>query len=276
MIPAERQHFILEKLTQRDVVTISALSEELGVSQMTVRRDIEKLERAGRVMSVTGGVQLPQRILSELSHNMKTYLRYEQKVAIGRKAAELVPPQGVIYLDAGTTTLEIAKRILTYSDLIVVTSDFVICETIASGSQCQLHHTGGYLDRENRSSVGEGAALGVGRFNFDVAFISSSSWGMQGISTPAENKIALKRVAVERATKSVLVTDSSKYGKVGAFSALPLRAFDTIITDRDLSPSVRCAIADLGVEVIVADQAGSADDDGRDADNDAPLQMTAK
>ncbi len=262
MIPAERQHFILDKLAQQGVVTIAALSDQLGVSQMTVRRDIEKLERTGRVMSVTGGVQLPQRILSEPSYNVKTHLRYEQKVAIGKKAAELVPPQAVIYLDAGTTTLEIAKRLLGFPDLIVVTNDFVICETIASGSHCQLHHTGGYLDRENQSSVGEGAALGVGRFNFDIAFISSSSWGMQGISTPAEDKIAIKRVAVERATKSVLVTDSSKYGKVGAFSSLPLRAFHAIITDHDLSPSVRHAIIDLGVEVIIADQFNHVGADG--------------
>lgn len=254
MIPAERQHFILDKLTHRGVVTIAALSDELGVSQMTVRRDIEKLEQAGRVMSVTGGVQLPQRILSEPSHNVKEHLRYEQKVAIGKKAAEMVPPQGVIYLDAGTTTLEIAKRLLMLPDLIVVTNDFVICETIASGSNCQIHHTGGLLDRENQSSVGEGAALGVGRFNFDIAFISTSSWGMQGISTPAEDKIAIKRIAAERATKTVLVTDSSKYGKVGAFSSLPLRAFHTIITDQDLSPSVRYAIIDLGIEVVIADQ----------------------
>jgi DeoR/GlpR family transcriptional regulator of sugar metabolism len=253
MIPAQRQHLIMEKLSHSGVVTIAALSDDFGVSQMTVRRDIEKLERAGRVMSVTGGVQLPQRILSEPSHTAKTHLRYEQKVAIGRKAAEMIPSRGVIYIDAGTTTLEIARQLIGHPDLIIVTNDFIICETLAAGSQCQLHHTGGYLDRQNLSSVGEGAALGLSRFNLDIAFISTSSWGMQGISTPSEDKIALKRVAAERASRSVLVTDSTKYGKIGPFSSLPLRAFRTIVTDWDLPDSVRHAITDLGVDVVVAD-----------------------
>src|SRR3546814_2086348 len=103
-------------------------------------------------------------------------------------------------------------------------SSDVCSSDLASGSACQLHHTGGCLDRENQSSVGEGAALGIRRFNFDIAFISTSSWGMQGISTPAEDKIVVKRAAVEQATRSVLVTDSSKYGKVGTFSSVPLKA----------------------------------------------------
>jgi DeoR/GlpR family transcriptional regulator of sugar metabolism len=253
MIPAERQHFIIEKLTSRGIVSIAALSEELGVSQMTVRRDIEKLERGGRVMSVTGGVQLPQRILSEPSHNVKAELRRDQKVAIGRRAAEMAPRKGVAYLDAGTTTLEVAKRLIAYPNLTIVTNDFVICDAVASGSRCQLYHTGGRLDRENQSSVGEGAALGISRFNFDIAFISTSSWDMQGISTPAEDKLVVKRAAVERATKSVLVTDSSKYGKIGTFASVHLEDLDVIVTDRDLPVTVRQAISERGVEVVIAD-----------------------
>ncbi|WP_309486182.1 DeoR/GlpR family DNA-binding transcription regulator [Ancylobacter mangrovi] len=252
MIPAERQHFIIDRLDEMGVLSIAALSEVLGVSQMTVRRDIEQLERAGRVMSVTGGVQLPERILSEPSHTIKGQMHRAEKVAIGRLAASMVKSNDVIYLDAGTTTLEIAKRLLNLPDITVVTNDFTICSTLAAAAHCQLCHTGGRVDRENQSCIGNRAADMVKQFNFDIAFISTSSWGMRGISTPSEDKIAVKTSAVECAVRSVLVTDSSKYGKLAAYHSLPLRAFTTIISDSGLAETVCQGIREQGIELLVA------------------------
>jgi DeoR/GlpR family transcriptional regulator of sugar metabolism len=259
MIPAERQRFILAHLASRSVLSISELMELLGVSHMTVRRDIQQLEQAGRVMSVSGGVKLPERLAFEPSHLVKSGVEHDQKVRIGRCAAALVTPGAVVYLDAGTTTLEIAHCLCERDDLLVVTNDFVIAAFLLGNSRCRLYHTGGQVERDNQSCVGNEAAETVARFNFDIAFISASSWVISGISSPSELKGAVKTRAVQNAQRSVLVTDSSKYGKVAAFNLLPLDAFDLVITDTSLSRSVVDEIERLGIKVAIAnEQTGAA------------------
>lgn len=252
MIPAERQNLIMSRLASQAVLSIAELIEALGVSHMTVRRDIQQLEREGRVSSVPGGVRLPQPIRFEPSHDAKATSAHEEKVAIGRLALEQIPPGAVIYLDAGTTTLEIARGLAGRDDVTVITNDFVIASFLIRATRCPLFHTGGAVDRENQSSAGEVAAEAIRRFNFDLAFISTSSFGLRGISTPAENKVAVKRAIVRSAARSVLVTDSSKYGRVGPFNAVPLEALSAIITDPGLPEDVRAAITERGIAVLVA------------------------
>ena len=87
MIPAERQKLILARLAERGVLSISELTELLDVSHMTVRRDIQQLEREGQVMSVAGGIRLPERISFEPSHAVKATVAHAEKAAIGRVAA---------------------------------------------------------------------------------------------------------------------------------------------------------------------------------------------
>ncbi len=252
MIPAERQHFILSCLADRDVMSIAELTERLGVSHMTVRRDIQKLEESGRVMSVSGGVKLPERIEFEPSHHVKAEIRAADKQAIGRAAAATVRDGAVIYLDAGTTTLQVAHGVAERHDLTVVTNDFVIAAYLSANSRCALYHTGGLVERANQSCVGDATADAIARFNFDVAFISASSWSIAGITSPSESKRPVKRAAVRTARRAVFVTDSSKYGVVGAFNILPLDIFDTVITDAGLEASVVAAIEHLGVAVTIA------------------------
>lgn len=252
MIPAERQTLILARLTGRGVLSIAELTGLLGVSHMTVRRDIQQLERAGRVMSVAGGICLPERISFEPSHAVKATVAHAEKAAIGRMAASMVPEGAVVYLDAGTTTLEIAQHIAPRDDIAVVTNDFVIGALLTRESRCRLYHTGGQVERENQSCVGEPAAEAIRRFNFDIAFISTSSFGLRGVSTPSENKVAVKRAIAQSATRSILVTDSSKYGLVGTFNAVPLEALSAIVTDAGLPESVRAEIGKRGIALHIA------------------------
>ncbi|WP_419898659.1 DeoR/GlpR family DNA-binding transcription regulator [Roseomonas sp. USHLN139] len=253
MIPAERQTLIVARLTGRGVLSIAELTELLGVSHMTVRRDIQQLEREGRVMSVAGGVRLPEKISVEPSHIAKAVMAHGEKAAIGRLALSLVPPGAVIYLDAGTTTLEIAQGLAARDDVAVVTNDFVIAAFLSRESQCRLYHTGGEVERENQSCVGDPAAEAIRRFNFDIAFISTSSFGLRGVSTPSENKVAVKRAIAQSAARSILVTDSSKYGRIGTFNAVPLEALSAIVIDSGLPDSVRTAIRARGIALHIAE-----------------------
>ena len=251
MIPVERHQQILALVAERGVVSIAELTERLAVSHMTIRRDLQKLEEQGAVIAVSGGVQAAERLAIEPSHQDKEGMFSQQKAAIGALAASLIPANSCIYLDAGTTTLALAKQIGERGDLTVVTNDFVIAAYLLENSQCELIHTGGTVCRENRSCVGEAAAQALRQLFIDLAFISASSWSMRGLSTPSEDKVAVKKAIVDASRRRILLSDTSKYGKVATYLALPIAVFDAIITDSYLPDAAQTAIQQANITLHI-------------------------
>jgi len=253
MIPIERHQQILALVAERGVVSIAELTERLGVSHMTIRRDVQKLEEQGAVLSVSGGVRSADRLAAEPSHQTKTTLYNAEKNAIGRYAAQHIPRNSCIYLDAGTTTLALARELLDRDDLLVVTNDFMVTNLLMEASNCRVIHTGGTVCRDNRSCVGESAARSLRHLAIDIAFISASCWGPRGLFTPDEDKVMVKQTVSEVSSKRVLLSDSSKYNKIATFLALPLARFDSIVTDTQLSAAARRALSEGSWELVLAE-----------------------
>jgi DeoR/GlpR family transcriptional regulator of sugar metabolism len=251
MIPAERHKIILSLLSQQDVISINELVDNLAVSHMTIRRDIAKLEKDGKVLSVSGGVQLTTILHNEPSHDAKAHQNAAEKAVIGKLASQFVPENASVYLDAGTTSLEIARHLAPRNDLLFITNDFMIAMYLMKHSSSELYHTGGRVDRENQSSVGSKVADFLNGMNIDVAFVSTSSWNLRGLSTPSEPKVIIKKAVAKAAQKIILISDSSKYGKVGTFHALDIQCFDIIITDSAFPESVRKELEEKGIQVAV-------------------------
>ncbi|MDL4914823.1 MAG: DNA-binding transcriptional repressor YgbI [Enterobacterales bacterium endosymbiont of Blomia tropicalis] len=252
MIPVERHQQILALVAERGVVSIAELTDRLGVSHMTIRRDVQKLEEQGAVLSVSGGVRSADRLAAEPSHLTKTTLFNDEKNAIGRLAAQHIPRNSCIYLDAGTTTLALARELVDRNDLLVVTNDFMVTNLLMEASSCRVIHTGGTVCRENRSCVGEAAARSLRHLAIDIAFISSSCWGPRGLFTPDEDKVTVKQTVSEVSSKRVLLSDSSKYNKIATFLALPLERFDTIVTDDQLNHTARELLSAGAWELVIA------------------------
>jgi DeoR/GlpR family transcriptional regulator of sugar metabolism len=250
MIPVERQRTIMRLLTERGSLTIAELVEALDVSHMTVRRDIAALESAGRVSSVARGVTLPSRLSLDLAHADKAALRPDEKAAIGSIAATLVGPGDVIFLDAGTTTLEIARAIATRDGLVVVTNDLVIAQWLAERSTNELHLAAGLIDRANLSAEGRATADAIREFNFDVAFISTPAFDLRGSSVHTEAKNVVKNAAADNARRVFLVTDSTKYGRVMPLKSIALERFDGVVTDAELPESAHDALVAAGLDVL--------------------------
>lgn len=219
---------------------------------MTVRRDIQTLEDSGKVFLISGGVRLAEQLVSEPSRKVKSALQSAEKAAIAQLAAEHVTPGATIYLDAGTTSLAIAMLLVERDDITVLTNDFAVLGYLMEHGQCEMYHTGGHVIRKNESCDGESAARFIASVNIDVAFISSSSWDMHHVSTPTESKVPVKRAVVAASAQSILVSDSTKYGKIGLFKAIPMKDLDAIITDDGLDPHVRKTMIASGVNVRVA------------------------
>ena len=257
MIPAERQQCIREALDAKGMVSIVDMAEQLGVSQMTVRRDMQALEKQGHAALVSGGARRVGRIASELSLAEKRDLQSAEKTAIARKAASLVRPGMAIYFDAGTTCLAIAEEIAARPELrdtiLAVTNDFTIVAHLMLNSECRLYHTGGEVLRANKSCIGETTATVIGRLNLDLAFISTSSWNADWISTPNEAKIAVKLATVRASRQTILVSDSTKYGRLGFFNIIAPQEMDGIITDTGLPIAAQEQLIRSGIDLMLVE-----------------------
>lgn len=257
MIPAERQQFIRAALAAKGMVSFTDIAEQLGVSHMTARRDMQELERQGYVTLVSGGAQKVERIAAEPTHAEKRRLQYLEKAAIAQKAVSLITPDSAVYFDAGTTCLAIAEAVARDSALrdsiLAVTNDFTVAAHLMRHSGCRLYHTGGEVLRNNQSCVGETTASMISRLNLDLAFLSTSSWNSDWISTPTESKIAVKIAAVRASRRAFLVSDATKYGKIGFFNIIKVQELDGIITDTGLPQSAQQQLVRAGINLMLVD-----------------------
>ena len=251
MIPAQRRQSILKALEAQGVISINELVQALDVSHMTVRRDLQFLEKQGFVVSVSGGVQLTKRVTSEPSHQIKETLCAKEKARIGLKACDFIKDNACIYLDAGTTSLALAQNLERFEGLTIVSNDFAVINYLLDNSKHNLIHIGGVVKKENCSTVGHLAANTLASLSFDVAFISTPSFDLHGIYTPDPNKVVVKQAAVTSSQKRILISDSSKYGHVATFLAVPTQDLDVIITDDGISPLAIEGFKHAQLEVIV-------------------------
>jgi DeoR/GlpR family transcriptional regulator of sugar metabolism len=253
MIPEQRREQMLRQLRRHQVLSVHQLMEMFECSHMTVRRDIALLEQEGHAYSVTGGVRIASQVHMEPSHDSKAVVELPQKQGMARLAAGLLQDDMTLYLDAGTSTLEIVPHIIALTGMTVITNDFGIVHALEDAAHVDVIHTGGLLDHPNRSCVGGLAAATLRQIVTDIAFISTSSWDLQrGITTPSPLKVEVKQAAMQSASRSVLVASSSKYGTFGKYKIAGLQQFDTLISDTALAPVAVDSLRKLGVDLLLA------------------------
>lgn len=253
MIPDQRRESIVQALHRERVLSFRQLSELVGVSQMTVRRDVAVLEEQGLVQATTGGAKLVSRLVLEPSRAEKATSEIAEKTAIARVAATRVRDTMTIYLDAGTTAQAMRPFLEHVRGLTVVTNDIATVQTFLDHPSADLISVGGRVDRTNLSTIGRLTRLTLAELSLDLAFISSSSWDLgHGVTTPVEAKIEAKRAAVEAAERAVLIADSSKYGRFAKYRALRLSEVAEVITDAALPDDAAELIAEAGVDVVRA------------------------
>ncbi len=252
MIPLERRQKIMELVGIRGVISISELVATLNVSHMTVRRDLQKLEQEGLVVQVSGGVQILKKLNSEPLLSVRQTMATSEKARIAKAAAERIPEHACIYLDAGTTALALAQVIANRSDLTIISNDFEVITSLATQTASELIHVGGQVRKKTFSCVGPLAAQTLASFSIDVAFISASSWDARGITTPDMDKVILKKAICQSSINHILISDSSKYGQVATFIALPLSEINTIITDSSLPETACQMVRHQNIELVLA------------------------
>jgi DeoR family deoxyribose operon repressor len=249
---------IVNLLNQKSELSVKEIAEMLHVSDMTVRRDLNELERQEIVRRTHGGATL----LDPSSSVRDPYILGEQtaknvreKSMIGIKAASLVRPDETILLDSGSTTPFVSRHIDKDLPLTVLCYTFTNALEFYPRKNANLILLGGFFHRDSNifHSV-ENRAL-IKNIRADKAFISTGGLDPElGLTTYFYYEADIKREMIRSARQIILVTDSSKFGKISVTHFAGLDEVDTVITDEGISDEYREILADRGIELLIANQ----------------------
>ncbi|GER67917.1 DeoR family transcriptional regulator [Weizmannia acidilactici] len=213
MLAEERHQIILRYLQKKHIVKVQDLVNLLNASESTVRRDLQDLEAMNLLRRVHGGASLLQRRSEEPDMDTKTLKNVQQKRIIAQLAAKMVKDNDCIYLDAGTTTLEMISYIEA-RNVIVVTNGLPHVEALVEKGILS-YLLGGMMKRTTRAVIGSVAMQTLNGFRFDKAFLGANGVDPEmGFTTPDPEEALIKRRAKELSEQSFVLADSSKFQEV--------------------------------------------------------------
>lgn len=253
LLAVERQQRILEILQREGAVRTAELTELLNVSSVTIRSDLRELEKNGDCEIIWGGAvsKVPPSDAETLL-NQRTQLHREAKQRIGKKATSFIELGQTIFVDAGTTTVEIINHLPDHLDYLrVVTPALNVAVAATYHPYIELVMPGGVLRNLTRSLVGVQTIRSLEMFNADIVFIASGGFDLQhGITTGNILEVEVKRTMVKNSKKVILTADGSKFGRALSLNVAPITDIDVLITDEQLSEKDAQALQALGVEVL--------------------------
>jgi DeoR/GlpR family transcriptional regulator of sugar metabolism len=216
MLSAERNRELRRLLFEHGSFRVSAEAKRFGVSEETIRRDIKRLAEEGLAEAVFGGAVLkPSAHLAAflLPVGKRHLVEEGAKDAIGLAAAELVSPGDVLVIDAGTTTLAMARHLVRHANLTVITNSLPVAQVCAEIPSCSTYVVGGKIAPGSLSTIGPEAERDLMQFTADWAFLGAAAIDVDGGFTSADPYEAqVKRAMIKAARKAVVLADHTKFG----------------------------------------------------------------
>lgn len=248
MFAPERRQLILAALTRNGRVEVAALAASLQVSEDTVRRDLKTLTEQGIVQKTHGGAVLLA--TAHIPFPARNTIRPMVKAGIGARAARLIEARQTVFIDAGSTTLQLA-RTLDVAELTVITNSLDVATALAERPGITLVMSGGLWCAPERYFSGEGALATVEAHRADLAFIGACAVHPRlGVTANGAHDAQVKAAMIRNAASAVLLADESKFGQIAAHAVAGVRDFARVITDR--SPSW-LAEAGPAIDIVAAD-----------------------
>ncbi|GHF00388.1 DeoR/GlpR transcriptional regulator [Streptomyces griseoluteus] len=267
LLAEQRRALIVDEVRRRGGVRVNELTRQLGVSDMTVRRDLDALARQGVLEKVHGGaVPVVEASTHEPGFEAKSGLEPTAKEEIARAAARLVAPGSAIALSGGTTTFTLAGQLLEVPDLTVVTNSVRVADVFHTAQRTSGRRPGaatvvltGGVRTPSDSLVGPVADRAIAALHFDLLFLGVHGISAEaGLSTPNLAEAETNRQLVRSARRVVVVADHTKWGTVGLSSFAALDDVDTLVTDGGLPAEARAEISERLRRLVVA---GEPEDD---------------
>lgn len=247
----KRHGAILKLLEARGSLAVSALSQELGVSTETMRRDIRALVEAGAAVRVHGAVGLAGQT-GEAPFDRRMRENAKAKRAIAKAMAETIGDGDSLMLDTGTTTSFLARELLGHRRLTVVTNSSDIARTLATVNGNRVFMAGGELRGDSGAALGAAALAFIRPFSVQHAIISVGALDANGIMDFDMQEAEFARAVLACGERRVVVTDASKFGRRGFIRVVGLDAFDELVTDGAPPEALAAALAEAGVKVGLA------------------------
>ncbi|MGW1895433.1 DeoR/GlpR family DNA-binding transcription regulator [Streptomyces sp. NPDC002004] len=261
LLAEQRRALILDEVRRRGGVRVNELTRKLGVSDMTVRRDLDALARQGVLEKVHGGaVPVLEASTHEPGFEAKSGLELTAKEEIAKAAAALVAPGSAIALSGGTTTYALAHHLVDVPDLTVVTNSVRVADVFHSAQRSSGQRQGaatvvltGGVRTPSDSLVGPVADQAIAGLHFDLLFLGVHGISVEaGLSTPNLAEAETNRRLVQSARRVVVVADHTKWGTVGLSTFAALGQVDTLVTDAGLPTGARTEISEHLRRLVVA------------------------
>jgi DeoR/GlpR family transcriptional regulator of sugar metabolism len=256
VLAPQRQTVILERVRATGAVKVSDLVAEFSVSDMTVRRDLEVLADRGLVSKVHGGATaMHPGSTDEPGFAAKAIRQRAEKAAIAVRAAELVKSATAIALSAGTTTAELAQRLVDVPELTVVTNSIPVADVFhRAGRTDQTVVLTGGVRTPSDALVGPVAVAAIRSLHLDILFLGVHGMSERaGFTTPNLMEADTDRALVAAAERLVVLADHTKWGTVGISSIAELSDADVLVTDAGLPAAARTILADAVGELTLAE-----------------------
>jgi DeoR/GlpR family transcriptional regulator of sugar metabolism len=264
MLARQRQTLILARVREDGGVRVADLARELGVSDMTVRRDLDILDGRGLIEKVHGGATaLPGSALFEPGFAAKSTLQENEKESIADAAMALVVPGTAIGISAGTTTYALARRLIEVPGLTVVTNSVPVADVLhrAGRADQTIILTGG-VRTPSDALVGPFAVAALRTIHLDQVFLGVHGMDPRsGFTTPNVLEADTDRALAAAGRRLIVVADSSKWGVIGISSIATLDEADTLVTDAGLDEAARHIAAERIRELMIAPPSGLTIDD---------------
>jgi DeoR/GlpR family transcriptional regulator of sugar metabolism len=246
----ERRHDILDSVLRTGRASVAELSQAFGVSEVTIRTDLQMLAEQGLLVRTHGGAIPANRLSPELSLALRRQQQTLAKDTIGEAGAALIEDGDAVWLDTSSTALAIARHLTHRRHVTVITNSIAIIQELADTPNLDVVVPGGRLRRETASLIGVDGLDFVRRFNIQKGFFGAHGLTVdEGLTDVSVDEADVKRVLVSLCRQVVAVLDATKWGRVGLASFAPLDQIDTIITDQSAPPGLVAQVKAAGVDV---------------------------
>lgn len=254
-----RQQIILDYLEEHSSVNVVDLSKMLHVSEVTVRKILDSMQKQGLLRRTWGGAVSLSSSVKELEHENKSAKHVAEKREIAQKAYSFIEDGDAIYLDSGSTNMELAKLLVSgpRKGLVVGTNAINIACELSAAPNIEVYVTGGVLRRKAMSCVGPMAEEALKGVYYDKGFISTYHCTLKrGLTTPNAYEAHFKRCLMQVCKEKFSLADHSKFGNDSMMHIADAQEMDYIITDGKLEPGIVAQFQDAGANLLVADKPG--------------------
>ena len=240
-------------LKQNSNISVTELSKKFGVSEVTIRKDLNLLKERNLLVRTRGGAILHEARMddNDTSIRFKKLANYREKRAIGRAAANLIKEGDTIIIDSGTTALQVACNLHKFRNLTVITNALNVAQEVLSYKRFNVILLGGHIRGASESVVGALAEANLRMFYCDKLFMGVDSFSVDnGLSTPNVEEANINQLMISRSQEVIAVFDSSKVNKRALAFITSLENIHKIVTDEGLDKATRNRLKTMNVEVI--------------------------